>query len=154
MGGSQGHVAIAIAEKFPTLHFVVQDLPSMRTAEVLAAIPESMRDRMTLTTQKNSTPQPDIRADVFFFRHIFHNWPDLRCIKILRNLIPGMKKGTRDLINDDVSPEPGTMRQFEDKLIRWVASLFRPECLSDCIEPLNSFFMLVTVNACEREAGD
>ncbi|KAF2194602.1 O-methyltransferase, partial [Zopfia rhizophila CBS 207.26] len=31
------------------------------------------------------------RADVYFFTWIMHNWSDGRCVKILRNPIPGVK---------------------------------------------------------------
>jgi hypothetical protein len=122
LGGSQGHVALAIAEKFPKLHFIVQDLPSMRTPDVLGLIPAELQSRVQLTTHDFFEPQPVKGADVYFFRHVFHNWPDLYCIKILRNLIPALKKGAKVLINDGTAPEPGSVGAFEDKLIRYVCS--------------------------------
>jgi hypothetical protein len=118
LGGSQGHVALTIAEHYPKLKFIVQDLPTMRTPEVLGKIPEPYNSRISLTTHDFFTEQPVIGADVYFFRHIFHNWPDLYCIKILRGLIPALKPGAKVLINDGTAPEPGTMDVFEDKLIR------------------------------------
>jgi hypothetical protein len=90
----------------------------MRTSEVLGSIPPELQSRIQLTTHDFFTPQLVKDADVYFFRHVFHNWPDLYCIKILRMLIPALKKGAKVLINDGIAPEPGTMSAFEDKLIR------------------------------------
>lgn len=90
----------------------------MRTAEVLGSIPEELKDRVELTTHDFFTEQPVKGADVYFFRHVFHNWPDLYCIKILRALIPALKPGAKVLINDGTAPEPGSMSPFEDKLQR------------------------------------
>jgi hypothetical protein len=135
-GGSQGHTMIAVARSFPKLHFVVQDLPSMRTPDVIGKIPDDLADRIQLTTHDFFTPQT-ATADVYFFRHVFHNWPDLYCIRILRNLVPALKPGNKVLINDGTAPDPGTMSKFEDKLIRTL-----------------DLIMLVTVNAREREVDD
>ena len=90
----------------------------MRTPDILGSVPLALQSRVLLTTHDFFTPQPVKDADVYFFRHIIHNWPDLYCIKILRNLVPALKNGARVLINDGVAPEPGTMNVFEDKLIR------------------------------------
>jgi len=90
----------------------------MRTPEVLGKIPEPYDSRISLTTHDFFNEQPVAGADVYFFRHVFHNWPDLYCVKILRALIPALKPGAKVLINDGTSPEPGTMNIYEDKLIR------------------------------------
>lgn len=49
------------------------------------------------------TEQP-IRADVYFFRSIFHNWADKYCIKILKNLVPALKPGARVIIHERILP--------------------------------------------------
>jgi len=58
-------------------------------------------------------------ADVYFFRLIFHDWPDEQCIQILRNLVPALKSGARILICDQLIPEPGTVptRLEKDTLV-------------------------------------
>ena len=86
--------------------------------DVLGKIPEPYDSRILLTTHDFFNEQPVVGADVYFFRHVFHNWPDLYCVKILRALIPALKPGAKVLINDGTSPEPGTMNIYEDKLIR------------------------------------
>ena len=54
-------------------------------------------------------PQPVKNADAYFFRLIFHDWPDQECIKILRNHVPAMKKGASILVCDLLLPEPNTV---------------------------------------------
>jgi hypothetical protein len=118
LGGSQGHVSVAIAEKFPSLEFVVQELPSMRPPHVVGnLVPPELKSRVTLTTHDFFTPQP-VTADVYYFRWIFHNWADAYAIKILQSLIPALKPGAKVLLNDGVLPEPGTVSGIEEKSIR------------------------------------
>ena len=41
-------------------------------------------------------------------------------MKILRALIPALKKGARIVINDGTLPEPGTVGYVEEKSMRYV----------------------------------
>ncbi|CAG8977344.1 hypothetical protein HYALB_00011358 [Hymenoscyphus albidus] len=136
MGGSQGHVSIAVAEAYPKLKFIVQDTEGMRQANIIGSIPKELQGRVQLTTHDFFTPQIVV-ADVYFFRWIFHGFSEKYCIKILRELTPALKKGARILINDGTLPDPGTVGYEEEKSIR----------ILDVI-------MQVTVNARERELED
>ena len=60
-------------------------------------------------TQDFFTLQPIKDADVYFFRAIFHDWPDKYCIQILQNLIPALKTGARVIIQDPHTPDPITI---------------------------------------------
>jgi hypothetical protein len=118
LGGSQGHISIAIAEQNPLLKFVVQELPSMRPPNVIGTlVPPGLESRVILTTHDFFTPQP-VGADLYYFRWIFHNWSDVYAIKILQNLVPALRPGAKVLINDGVLPEPGTVGGMEEKSIR------------------------------------
>ncbi|KAI9658360.1 MAG: hypothetical protein M1821_002493 [Bathelium mastoideum] len=50
------------------------------------------------------TRQPIKGARVYFFRHIFHDWPDSACLKILRHTVDAMEEGSRLVIADIVIP--------------------------------------------------
>jgi hypothetical protein len=119
MGGNQGYVSMAIAEKFPKLKFVVQDTAGMRTPSTIGKVPEHLGDRVILTTHDFFTPQT-VDAQVYFFRWIFHGFSDKYCVKILQALTPALKKGARIVINDGVLPEPGTAGYVEEKSMRYV----------------------------------
>jgi len=119
MGGNQGYVSFAIAEKFTNLKFIVQDTAGMRTPETIGAVPEHLKYRVSLTTHNFFTPQ-EVIAEVYFFRWIFHGFSEKYCVKILQALIPALKKGARIVINDGTLPEPLTAGYLEEKSMRYV----------------------------------
>ncbi|KAI8626344.1 S-adenosyl-L-methionine-dependent methyltransferase [Xylariaceae sp. FL1651] len=116
VGGSQGAVCFALAEKFPKLSLVVQDLePVIRSAK---------KDRQSeFADRVNFMPynfilseQPVKNAEVYFFRWVLHNWSDKYCIKILNNLIPALKPGAKVIVCDGVLLPPGSMpRHIENR---------------------------------------
>ncbi|KIY00481.1 uncharacterized protein Z520_04166 [Fonsecaea multimorphosa CBS 102226] len=110
VGGSSGFISMSLAERFPALHFVVQDLPEVEDA-FNALIPTSLKSRVTFQRHDFMTPQPLHNADVFLLRHVLHDWSDAIAIKILRNLINGlggtMKNGARIIVSDNVMPPVG-----------------------------------------------
>lgn len=106
VGGSQGFVCVALARKFPSISFIVQDLQPVIT-EAQANIPSDVESRVSFIAHDFLTQQPVLGADVYFFRWIFHNWSDKYSIKILRSLIPALKPGAKIIISDAVLPGPG-----------------------------------------------
>ncbi|KAK8066271.1 O-methyltransferase [Apiospora hydei] len=117
VGGSQGFVSIALARQFPTMEFVVQDLPPV-VESAKSAVPADVSDRVHFMAHDFLTEQPVKGADVYFFRWILHNWSDKYCIKILRNHIPALKKGAKIVINDNVLPEPAVMSNWQESRLR------------------------------------
>lgn len=127
---------MALARKFPAINFVVQDLEPV-IKEARENVPPDVAGRITFMTHDFFTPQPVSGADAYFFRWIFHNWPDKYCLKILRSLIPALKPGAKIIVSDAVLPGPG-------ELPRAVETRMRSFDLS----------MTSTQNAKERELGD
>ncbi|KAL9610543.1 MAG: hypothetical protein Q9167_004755 [Letrouitia subvulpina] len=121
VGGSRGHVSAFLAQKFPSLHFIVQDLRST-TAEVEHALPDTLpgdgEGRVKIMEHDFFKPQPMQGADVYLFRFVFHNWSDGYCVKILRALVPAMRSGAKVAVNDHCMPEPGTLGLSSEKRIR------------------------------------
>lgn len=111
---------MAIASKYPSLKFVVQELPSMRPPSVSFSLPPEFESSVSLTTHDFFNPQ-SVSADVYLYRWIFHNWSDAYAIKMLQALVPVMKPGAKVLINDGVLPEAGSVSLTEDKSIRLVS---------------------------------
>lgn len=117
VGGSHGIVAIELSRAFPNLKLVVQDLDEPIIADADAQKPEDVADRVRFMVHDFLTPQP-VSADVYYFRHIFHNWPDKYCIKILRGLVPVLRPGARIVVNDQVMPEPCTLPWEQEARLR------------------------------------
>jgi precorrin-6B methylase 2 len=102
IGGSHGLVAIEIARRYPKLNYIVQDLD---TREGEAKLPPDVADRIRFQSYDFlAGEQPLQNADVYFFRAVFHNFPDPKAIVILRNLIPALKPRAKIVINDVLIP--------------------------------------------------
>lgn len=117
VGGSNGIYSIALAQSFPELKFVIQDLPAVISANTKNPIPVGLKDRVSFMPHDMFTPQPVV-ADVYMVRFVFHDWPDKHVVEILRNLIPALKPGARIIINDSILPEPGTLSELYERKIR------------------------------------
>ena len=116
VGGSKGNISVALAQKVPGLHFLVQDLPgALQGAK--DTVPKDVATRIDFMEHDFFKDQP-LRADAFFFRMIFHNWSDQNVIKILKATIPGLKPGSRIIVNDYLVPEPKTMSLIKERTIR------------------------------------
>jgi hypothetical protein len=60
-------------------------------------------------------------ADAYLLRWVLHDWSDKYAIKILRALIPALKKGARIIVNEFVLPPPGIASAFQSKILRSVS---------------------------------
>jgi trans-aconitate methyltransferase len=124
VGGSQGHVAIALAERFPNLSILVQDTDEV-IVQAKKHVPQALQSRIRFEVHDLFALQT-VQADVFFLRWILHNWPDKYCFMILRALIPVLRQGVRILIQDTLMPEPGQVpRWMEVGLWRVYVALTR-----------------------------
>jgi hypothetical protein len=115
VGGSHGVISIALAERYPTLRFISQDLANV--IESAPAVPSKVSDRVQLMAHDFFTPQP-VEADVYIFRWILHNHSDKYAILILKALIPALKPGARILVQDGCLPDPGKIPNWREKDIR------------------------------------
>jgi len=101
VGGSSGHEAVFLAQKFPNLTLIVQDRPEIEEY-FNNYVPEDLKSRISFEEHDFFQPQ-NLKADVFFLKTILHDWPDKYCIKILRNLLLALKEGGRIIICDNVT---------------------------------------------------
>ncbi|KAK8058409.1 hypothetical protein PG994_008857 [Apiospora phragmitis] len=120
VGGSTGHSSIALAEAYPNLRFIVQDLP-----EVIKEVPNILEGKDTgiasrIQHQAHSffETQPVVGADVYLLRMILHDWNFENCVKILRALVPSLRANSSIVIMDCVLPEPGSVPRSRERLLR------------------------------------
>ncbi|KAL4882686.1 S-adenosyl-L-methionine-dependent methyltransferase [Aspergillus karnatakaensis] len=103
IGGNQGHDLARFREKHPNLlgGLVLQDLSS-----VIAGHDGEGIEAMAYNFMES---QPVKGARAYYFRAIFHDWPDHICQKILRNTISAMDPDhSRIIIVDFVLPDTDT----------------------------------------------
>lgn len=159
VGGSHAQVSIAIAQKYPHVKCVVQDLPDTISG-LEKRIPENLKDRISGMEYDFLTPQPVQWADIYLFRWIFHDWSDKYCVKILQCLVPALKGGAKIVISDICIPQPGQLGIAADRQLRYVAVLhfhlilsrFRLMCKRLCLRRLMDISMKAFNNARERDA--
>ncbi|KAK8017139.1 O-methyltransferase [Apiospora marii] len=122
VGGSQGHVSMALATRFPNLRTVVQDMESVVDKATAAADQQEeelrLGDRCSFMAHDLFAPQPVKGADVYFLRWVLHNWSDKYCLLILRALVPALRPGARVLIQESLMPEPGAIAIWKEKNLR------------------------------------
>jgi SAM-dependent methyltransferase len=119
VGGGYGPVSIGLAKAFPSLTFVVQDFADV-IEDGPSHVPAEISSQITFMAYDMLTPQTVRDADVVFFRAVLHNWTDHYCLKILRNQIPALKKGSRLIIVEPQLPEPGKLTWYAEKRLRSV----------------------------------
>lgn len=111
VGGGPGHVAMALAKKYPSLRFEVQDLPET-VAVGEKSCPEDLKSRIKFLSHDFMTVQPEHSVGegvsiAYFCRFILHDWSDKYAQKILQQLATSLRPQDRIIINDVVVPEPG-----------------------------------------------
>ncbi|KAM4065173.1 o-methyltransferase [Hirsutella rhossiliensis] len=135
IGGSHGFVCVDLAKKWKKMTFVVQDLPkTVDSAPKPVCDDESVAARIQLQAHDFFEEQPVKGADVYFFRWIIHNYSTPYAVKLLKNLVPALKPGSRVVINDHCLRDPGAEKPWDEKLIRGM-----------------DMVMLTLLNAQERE---
>jgi len=94
VGGGEGHDIEAFRKGYPDLRgkLVLQDLPPVinNIKDLDASITRQPHDFFT--------PQPVQGARAYYFRYIFHDWPDKSCIEILKQTTGAMTKGYSKLL--------------------------------------------------------
>jgi demethylsterigmatocystin 6-O-methyltransferase len=119
IGGGFGQHSVSFKEKFPDIQgrIVVQDLPS-----TLAHLPTKPAG-IEFEEYDFFTPQPIHDAKFYYLRHIMHDWPDVDCIRILKNIISAMGPDSLILIDDVVLPETNVPWQVSTMVMMMMAAL-------------------------------
>lgn len=129
VGGGTGGVAIEISRYFPEIKCIVQDFPEVIHG---AEVPEDLKGRVQFMAHDFFEEQPVKGADVYFLRWTLHNWSDKYAVKILRNLIPALREGSRVLVSELCLPSPCVLSPFEERsarLISLISQLLTASCL-------------------------
>ena len=95
-------------QAFPNLKCIVQERPEV-VAEFASSAPAELGNRFSFAEHDFFTQQSVKGADVYLLRWILHDWSDKYAIKILRALIPGLKSGSKIVLQEHILPEPGTI---------------------------------------------
>lgn len=117
IAGGQGHIMEHVRRQNPTIRgrVVVQDLPS--TFEAVPVPPAGVE----FMPYDMFTPQPIRDAQIYYYRHIFHDWNDDDASRFLKQVVDVLREGKRpgaklllaDLVLPDENVEMlGAVRDF------------------------------------------
>ncbi|KAF1992568.1 S-adenosyl-L-methionine-dependent methyltransferase [Aulographum hederae CBS 113979] len=112
IGGGNGQYSVAVAERYSHLNFIVQEKPGV-SVEGAATLPAHLKDRIKFMDHDMFDSQPVKDADIYFMRHVFHNWSDKYCVEVLKKLIPALKPGAKVLACDLCIPDVGERAEVE-----------------------------------------
>ncbi|KAI1144307.1 S-adenosyl-L-methionine-dependent methyltransferase [Hypoxylon sp. FL0543] len=116
IGGAGGELLQLVLRTHPNVKKgVVLDLPEV-VADAKA--PEDLENRLEYASYNFLTQKVTHHADAYIFRHIFHDWSDKYGAKILKNLVPALKKGTKIWISEVVLPTLSDENRTKDQLQR------------------------------------
>jgi len=116
VGGSAGHVSMAIFDGFPHIQFTVEDV-----GEVIETsrrdLPQKYAKNITFLEHDFFKPQP-VAADCYILRFILHNWSDYDAQRIISSLASAFRPGTKLIAFDHVLPEPGSISAHMETVVR------------------------------------
>ncbi|KAI1384763.1 S-adenosyl-L-methionine-dependent methyltransferase [Hypoxylon trugodes] len=116
IGGAGGEIAQAILRGHRNVKkAIVLDLP-----EVVgdAKVPEDLEGKLEYASYNFLTETVSHPADAYIFRHIFHDWSDQYGTKILKNLVPALKKGGKIWLSEVVLPNLNEMNLSKSQMQR------------------------------------
>ncbi|KAJ2983599.1 hypothetical protein NQ176_g578 [Zarea fungicola] len=119
LGGGNGHVSVALAEKYPKLSFIVQDL-EVAVQAGRDALPDNLKGRVQFEAHDMFQDQTRQDVDVFYLRHILHDWPDDYAVEIIKKIVPALKKESKILVSDSVIPPPHHLHGLHEKFVRYL----------------------------------
>ncbi|KAI0190623.1 putative O-methyltransferase [Xylaria flabelliformis] len=124
VGGGSGHIAIFLANEFPDLNFIVQDInPRMLSEGPKRLDYPPVADRVSFMCHDFFQPQPVAIAGLFFLRQVVHNYNDEMSVKIFQSLASAMEKCSPApilLINDIVLPVANTQPKVKEHHLRQI----------------------------------
>ncbi|KAJ7482294.1 S-adenosyl-L-methionine-dependent methyltransferase [Mycena galericulata] len=107
VGGGNGHVTVGLLKVFPHLKVVVQDLPSVveegrGIVEKDTELSVALKQRVEFIPLDFFKETPVKGSDIYYIRHVLHDWPAEECKKILDNVRKVVKPSSRVFIHEFV----------------------------------------------------
>ncbi|KAH8821291.1 putative O-methyltransferase [Xylogone sp. PMI_703] len=110
VGGSAGLTSVILAQAYPSIHIVNQDLSLEALKEGEAEIKKLGLDfRISFAHHDFFTPQT-VSAKAYIFKSILHDWSDEACVKIIRALLPALADDAHVLVAECLMPHPPALR--------------------------------------------
>ncbi len=107
VGGGQGSLLATLLQKYPDLHGMLLDLPSVIESTQVFLTGAGVAAQCTCVAGSFFERVPP-KANVYLLKQVLHDWSDEQCVQILQNCAQAMRAGGRVLVVEYVLPEPPT----------------------------------------------
>jgi hypothetical protein len=117
VGGSLGHLVIALLDKYANLRGILLDVPNLiplARAHCQTSHP-GIAPRLEFVGGDMFESVP--RGDVYILKHIIHDWTDEYCVKLLQNCNQSMEGDGRVICIDAVIPPLGDTSETSSKFL-------------------------------------
>lgn len=104
IAGGHGYLLAQVLKAHPRMEGVLFDVPAVIAGADSMLEKEGVAGRVRKVAGDFFASVP-AGADAYMMKHIIHDWDDERCVKILRNIRPGMPDAGKVLIVETVVPE-------------------------------------------------
>jgi len=110
IGGGVGFAAMELTKQFPDIHITVQD-----TRQVISHAPSvwqrdcpdaMKRQQVDFVPFDFLTDKPVLNHDIYYIRHVIHDWPDAEVVKILQLVCSAMTANNVMLIHQFILSQP------------------------------------------------
>lgn len=111
-------MSVELAKNYPNLQLVVQDYKN-NVEKGAAQLPTELSNQVQFLPHNFFDPQPVIGADIYILRHICHDWSAENSEKILRQIVPALKPGSKILLVEIVvSPSQRPTSSIAERYLR------------------------------------
>lgn len=110
MGGSAGSTSILLAQSFPSVQFISQDVSPEALKEGETTVKKIKLDSRIKFAHHDFFTAQTVSANAYIFKSILHDWADEDCVKILKALSPALRDGSHVLIGECLMPDPPALR--------------------------------------------
>lgn len=90
-------MSVELAKRYPNLTLVVEDYKN-NVEQGAAQLPPELTNRVKFVPHNFFDLQPVVGAEVYILRHICHDWSTENSVKIIRQIVPAMKPGSKILL--------------------------------------------------------
>ncbi|KAI0181156.1 sterigmatocystin 8-O-methyltransferase [Hypoxylon sp. FL1284] len=118
VGGARGHVAAVLAQHYPKVDVLVQDMAKVIEGADLDVAQSLVREGRVRF----------MAHDLFAPQAVLHNWADKYCLAILRAQIPALCSGARLIVMETCMPDAG--QDDVGNVPMWLEKDFRSEDLT------------------------
>ena len=160
VAGGSGCFCIALATRYPNMHFAVMELPAVCKLVEQYAASYGLQDQIeTIAANMFTDPWPS-GYDGVFFSNIFHNWDRASCLHLAKRsfemLPPGGRIFLHEILLNDTKDGPPVAAAFSMDMLQLKGKQYTAreldELLQDAgftnvtINPTYTYFSLVSAN--------